>query len=130
MTCVALRRRRRVIAWLDLSVLGQIGPAVASRTLTQHGRRMQHYRRGPTGKTLGMTGVALSADRNMACRLGQSIDRDIATVMASSTLAGQPSMIHLSRLESQLVLVAGVACRAGRDVATWHAQRLGPVVAS
>lgn len=126
---VALRRRWRVITWFDLGILRKISPAVAGSTLTKHGRSVQHDRRRPTGKTLGMTGVALSTDRNVACRLGKGIYRDITTTVASRTLAGQASVVHQSWLESQLVLVAVVAGSASRNMVGRFAKSFRAVVA-
>ena len=129
MTGVALGRGADVIGRLDLSILGQVSPAVACRTLPDHGGTMDHHRGRPGCKALAMASVALRTSGYVAERLGHGIDRDIAATVAGRTLSGQSGVVHLGRLETQLILVAGVACCGGRDVVGRLAQRLGAIVA-
>jgi len=121
-----LCRGRHVGHRLHLRVLRQIGAAVAGRALRQGA--VIHHGRGPIDEAVAVTGIALAGDRNVRCRLGQRIGKDVGAVVAAGTLAGRPAVAHLGRLEGQVVLVATVALPAGRNVGGRFAKRRRAVV--
>jgi len=65
---------------LDLSILREIGTTMTSRTLAQ--ARVIHYRRRPGKKTTDVTGITLTAYRNMASWLGEGIGKNIRSAVA------------------------------------------------
>ena len=123
----ALRRRGNVCRRFALGVLGQVGAAVAGRTIRQTG--MIHRRWRPGGEAVGVTGVALAGHRDVARRFGQRVLGNIGAGVTGRALPRCAGMAHLCRLEGNIVVVAGIAGRRGRDVAGRLAKGIGPVVA-
>ena len=68
----ALGSGHNVSGRLGLSVLCNVGAAVAGRTLGQTG--VVHRRRCPAHKAIDVTGVALGSHWNVSCRFGQGVD--------------------------------------------------------
>ena len=90
---------------------------------------MIHRRLRPGGEAVGVAGVALTGDRDVARRLGQRVLGNIGAGVTGRALSRRAGMAHLGRFEGDIVVVTGIARRRGRDVAGRLAQRVGPVVA-
>ena len=122
----ALRRCRNVGYRFELGILGCIGTTVTGGATRQ--TRVVHGGRRPGHVTILVTGIALSGGGNVAGRLGQSIHCGVATVVAARAIAYCHGpccsrMAHHRRAERSVVVVAGGALGAGRNMGGRLAQR-------
>jgi len=60
---------------------------------------MVHCRRTPTAKSVGVTGVALTARWYVDSRLGKRVGKIVRAVMASGALSRCSCVIHAGRFE-------------------------------
>ena len=128
----ALRRGWHMRCRLDLRILQLVGTAMASCATGQTG--MAHGGWRPGRIPLGVTAIALPRHRNVRRRLGQSVDRYKGTSVTGRTIAdgqrsGSTGMVHRSRTEGTVILVAGVALRRRRNVRRRFAKGIRAVVA-
>ena len=133
MAGIALRRGRNMRRRLALGVLGNIGTAMAGRTLAgQTGMVHRHWRPGKVAALVA--GVALVGGGNVRRRFAQRIDRDISAAMTGRAVGdrhrtGCTGVAHHGRLEGRVVGVTDRTLSRRRDVRGWLAERRRAVVA-
>lgn len=122
---VALSRSTDVRGRFGLSILGDIGTAMASRTLPRK-TAVIHDRRRPNRKAIGVAGVTLSTGWNVRQRFVLGVLCHISATVTGSALPGGTRVIHPARCPNgESAGVAGVTLISGRYMRCRLGQRIG-----
>ncbi len=123
---ITLRRGQNMSRGLGLRVLSDVGAAVAGRAPAGQPGVVHHGGR-PGGIAAGVAGITLGSRRDMRCRLGKRIDRNVTAVVASRAVGNRnrprcPGVAHRGRAEGIVVVMAGGALSGSRNMCGWLAQ--------
>ena len=103
---------------LHLRILRNVGATVTGRASLSFdvSQRVFHDCWRPSYKTILVATIALIGNRNVCSRFGLRIGKNIVATVTPGTLGRRIGVIHLDRLESREIGVAGVALTGRRNM--------------